>query len=211
MRTASQGGLSSVLFGRTRSGVLAMLYGRAEKSFYLREIARHIGSSVGSVQRELEQLRRAGLVTRTSSGHQVFYQANQAGPVFEEMRALVTKTIGVVDVIHASLAAISPRIRVAFVYGSVARHQDTAESDIDLMVVGQARFDEVLVRLAKAQATLGRDINPTVYSTSEFKAKLADGNNFLNTVLKGKKLFVIGTEDELAEVGGKRLAPAARN
>jgi predicted nucleotidyltransferase len=211
MSTASQHGLSSVLFGRTRSGVLAMLYGRAEKSFYLREIARHIGSSVGSVQRELDQLCRVGLVTRTSSGHQVFYQANKAGPVFAEMRALVKKTVGVVDVVNSALAVIAPRIRVAFIYGSVARQEETAESDIDLMVVGSARFDEVLERLSKAQTTLGRDINPTVYSPREFKAKLADGNNFVNTVLKGSKLFVIGNEDELGEVGGKRLAQAARN
>jgi uncharacterized protein len=210
MSTAPQSGLSSVLFGRTRSGVLAMLYGRPRSSFYLREIARHIGSSVGPVQRELDQLHRAGLVTRTSSGHQVFYQANKNGPVFEEMRSLVAKTVGFVDVIHSALAPISTRIRVAFIYGSVARQEETAESDIDLMVVGRARFDEVLVRLSKAQVKLGRDINPTVYSSREFSAKLADGNNFLNTVMKDKKLFVIGTENELAEVGGKRLAQAAR-
>jgi len=211
MSTASHGGLSAVLFGRTRSGVLAMLYGRADRSFYLREIARHIGSSVGSVQRELDQLCRVGLVTRTSSGHQVFYQANRTGPVFEEMRALVKKTVGVVDVILSALAAISARIRVAFIYGSVARQEETAESDVDLLVVGRARFDEVLARLSKAEAALGRDINPTVYSPREFKAKLADGNNFLNAVVTGSKLFVIGNEDELAEVGGKRLAQAARH
>ncbi len=200
-----------MLFGRTRSRVLAMLYGHPDKSYYLREIARHIGVSVGPVQRELDQIHRVGLVTRTSSGHQVFYQANPAGPVFEEMRALVAKTVGVVDVIHSALAEISAKIRVAFIYGSIARQEETSESDIDLMVIGRVRLDEVLVRLSKAQVALGRDINPTVYSSREFKAKVADGNNFLNTVLKSKKLFVIGNDDELAEVGGKRLAQAARN
>jgi uncharacterized protein len=188
-----------------------MLYGRPEKSFYLREIARHIGSSVGPVQRELDQLCRVGLVTRTSSGHQVFYQANRTGPVFEEMRALIKKTVGVVDVIHSAMAAISDRIRVAFIYGSVARREETTGSDVDLMVVGRARFDEVLARLSKAEAALGRDINPTVYSPREFAAKLADGNNFLSTVTTGDKLFVIGNENELAEVGGKRMAQAARH
>jgi uncharacterized protein len=211
MSTASRDGLSSLLFGRTRSGVLAMLYGRAEKSFYLREIARHIGISVGPVQRELDKLCRVGLITRASSGHQVFYQANRTWPACEEMRALIEKTVGAVDMIHSALAAISGRIRVAFIYGSVARREETTGSDVDLMVVGSARFDEVLARLSKAEAALGREINPTVYSPREFKAQLADGNNFLNTVVTEDKLFVIGNEDELAEVGGKRVAQAAKH
>jgi predicted nucleotidyltransferase len=211
MSTQSHDGLSTVLFGRTRSGVLALLYGQAEKSFYLREIARHIGASAGAVQSEMEQLCRAGLVTRTSSGHQVYYQANKASPVFGEMRALVTKTVGVFDVVRSALDAISAKIRVAFIYGSVARHEQTAESDVDIMVIGRARFDEVLARLSKAQGRLGREINPTVYSPREFKAKLADGNNFVTSVMKGDKIFVIGGEDELAEVGGVRMAKAAGN
>lgn len=211
MSTESNDSLSAVLFGRTRSGVLALLYGQAEKSFYLREIARHIGASAGAVQSEMEQLCRAGLVTRTSSGHQVYYQANKASPVFGEMRALVTKTVGVFDVVRSALDAISAKIRVAFIYGSVARHEQTAESDVDIMVIGRAGFDEVLARLSKAQGRLGREINPTVYSPREFKAKLADGNNFVTSVMKGDKIFVIGGENELAEVGGVRMAETAGN
>jgi uncharacterized protein len=201
MSTAAKDALSTVLFGRTRSGVLAMLYGHTDKEFYLREIARHVDVSPGAVQRELAQLCRAGLATRTSSGHRVFYQANKASPVFVEMRALVNKTVGVFDILATALASISKRIRVAFVYGSVARHEQKSESDIDLMVIGDAGYDQVLARLLKVQDVLGREINPTVYSPKEFKSKLSSGNHFLNSVLKADKLFVFGGEDELKKLG----------
>lgn len=201
-------GMADLLFGRTRGAILALLYGRSDQSFYTRQIAREVKASIGTVQRELENLSRVGLIIRNSVGNQVFYQANRDAPVFQEMRALVSKTIGVFSVLRSALQAHSKRIVAAFVYGSLAREEETAQSDIDLMVVGDATLDEVLSRLSAAEKTIGRPINPTVYSTAEFKSKLAAGNHFLHAVLMGRKEFLIGDEDELRKVGRVRVAKA---
>jgi uncharacterized protein len=204
-------GLADLLFGQTRGAILALLYGRANQTFYTRQIAREVDASVGAVQRELENLTKVGLVIRTSLGSQVFYQANRDAPVFSEMRALVNKTVGIFSILRSALHPLSKRIALAFVYGSVARQAETAKSDIDLMVVGTATVDDVLSHLASVEKNLGRPINPTVYSASEFKAKIADGNHFLKAVLKGQKVFLLGDEDELGKVGGVRLAKARTN
>jgi len=206
MSTSS--GLADLLFGRTRGAVLALLYGRADQSFYTREIAREVDASVGAVQRELENLCKVGLILRKSVGSQVFYQANRDIPIFPEMRALINKTIGIFGVLRVALRPLSRQIIAAFVYGSVAREQETAQSDVDLMVVGKATLEEVLSRLSTAEKGIGRSINPTVYSLAEFKTKLVAGNHFLNSVLKSKKVFLLGDEDELRKVGGVRLAKA---
>jgi predicted nucleotidyltransferase len=205
MRTTSHS-LADVLFGQIRGGVLALLYGQADKSFYVRQIGRHVNASAGAVQRELEKLAKVGLIVRTAVGNQVFYQVNRRNPVFSDMRALVSKTVGVFGVLHSAIKPLSERITVAFVYGSVARQEETAESDIDLMIIGKAKLDEVLSRLSGAEKALGRLVNPTVYSMQEFKEKLRAGNHFLNAVLNGKKVFLTGNADELGKMGGKTRA-----
>lgn len=201
-------GLADLLFGRTRGAILALLYGRADQSFYTREIAREVDASVGAVQRELENLSKVGLILRKSVGRQVFYQANRDIAIFPEMRALINKTIGIFGVLRSALRPLATQIIVAFVYGSVAREQETAQSDVDLMVVGKASLEEVLSRLSTAEKGIGRSINPTVYSMTEFKSKLAAGNHFLISVLKGQKVFLLGDEDELRKVGGVRVVKA---
>lgn len=207
MRTSSHS-LADVLFGQIRGGVLALLYGQADKSFYVRQIARHVNASVGAVQRELEKLAKVGLIVRTSVGNQVFYQINRHNPVFSEMRVLVGKTVGVFNILHSAIEPLSEKMTVAFVYGSVARQEETAESDIDVMIVGKVKLDEVLSRLSDVEAALARAVNPTVYSVREFKEKLQAENHFLSAVLNGKKVFLIGNEDELRKMGGVRMAKA---
>ena len=136
----------------------------------------------------------------------MFYQANREANVFPEMRTLVNKTIGVFHVLRTALQALSKRIVVAFVYGSVARGEETAQSDIDIMVIGDAKLGDILSRLSRIEKAIGRPVNPTVYSIAEFKSKRAGGNHFLDAVLKGKKVFLLGDDDELRKMGGVRLA-----
>src|SRR5437868_15406281 len=124
------------------------------------------------------------------------------------MQALVNKTIGIFSALQSALHPLAKRVLVAFVYGSVARKQETAQSDVDLMVVGKVTLDEVLSRLSTVEKGIGRSINPTVYSVAEFKSKFASGNHFLTSVLKGQKVFLLGDEDELRKMGGIRLAKA---
>jgi len=208
MSTPSSNTLSDVLFGQIRGRVLALLYGRAGKSFYLRQIARHLKASVGAVQRELEKLAEVDLITRTSVGNHVFYQVNQSNPVFAEMRVLVGKTVGIFNILRSALEPIADRITVAFVYGSVARQQERAESDIDLLLIGDVELDEVLACFSDAETALGRTVDPTVYSVSEFKRRLEAGNHFLNAVVNTNKVFLIGSEDELGKMAGIRMVKA---
>jgi uncharacterized protein len=205
---STHNGLADLLFGRTRGAIMALLYGHADQSFYTRQIAREVEASVGAVQRELENLSKVGLIIRSSMGSQVFYQANRDAPIFREMQTLVNKTVGIFSVLRSALHPLANRVSVAFVYGSLAREEETAKSDVDLMVVGKATLNEILSRLSTVEKSIGRPINPTVYSVAEFKSKLANGNHFLTAVIKGQKAFLLGDEDELRKMGGVRLAKA---
>jgi predicted nucleotidyltransferase len=193
--------LSDTLFGRTRGAVLSVLYGHVGESFYLRQLARLTGKSLGPVQREVRQLVDAGLVTRRIEATRTLYSANQEGPVFAEIKSVITKTIGMHDVLNSALEELRRKINLAFVYGSVARSGETARSDVDLMVVGKVDFSTVVSKVAKAQKALNREINPTVYSVKEFQSKLR--GNFLKNVLAEKKLFIIGDENVLRQLGEK--------
>jgi uncharacterized protein len=184
--------LGDLLFGQTRGRILALLFGHPEQSFYIRQIARETRTSAGSVQRELEALASVGLIQRSDSGHQVYYQANRNHPVFPEIHALVAKTVGVFQVLGTALAPLASRISQAFVYGSLASGSENAQSDVDLMVVGEVTLDEVLAELAPVEPRIGRPINPTLYSDSDFKTKIDSGNHFLRSVMQGKKVFLIG-------------------
>jgi predicted nucleotidyltransferase len=198
--------LSGTLFGKTRRAVLSLLYGHADDAFYLRQIARAAGAGLGAVQRELKQLSDAGIIQRIVRGRQVYYQANPRCPVFEELKKLVVKTVGMGAVLQAALAPLADRIKVAFIYGSVARNSEGWDSDVDVMVVGKVTFAEIVSSLSEAQKTIGREINPTVYPPAEFRSKLAAGHHFLNTVLKEPTLFLIGDKGELARLAKKPLA-----
>jgi predicted nucleotidyltransferase len=204
---AEVGALADVLFGKGRGAILALLYGHPDQSFYYREITRQlVGVSVGTVQRELDTLSRLGLIARSTVGNQVFYRANRNHPIFPELRALVGKTVGASRVLSSVLAPLAERISLAFIYGSMARQAEKAESDIDLLIVGKVTLEDVLTSLGDVESSLGRPVNPTVYSLAEFKTKLSNGNHFLNSVVRGDKVFLIGDEDELRKVGGIRLA-----
>ena len=189
--------------------ILALLYGRPDEAFYLRELARSSGTTASSLQRDLAALARAGIVVRTVRGHQVYFRANRACPVFDELRGLVVKTFGVAEVLKEALRPLVHRIDAAFVYGSVARGEERTGSDIDLLVVGEAGFGEVIEALAAAQRRLGREINPTTFPRGEFAQKVRAGNHFLATVLKEAKLFLIGGDHDLGQLTGNRKAEGA--
>ncbi len=191
------------LFGRTRSALLALLYGRAEQAFYLRQLDRELEVGYGALQRELKHLSEMGLIVRSAQGNQVLYRANAQSPIFRELKSLVAKTVGIRESLVSALATLETKIKVAFIYGSVARQQELANSDVDLMVVGSASFSEVVSALGPAQRAAGREINPTVFAVSEFRAKSAAGNHFLRTVMSEKRIFVIGTQHELAKLVAK--------
>lgn len=190
--------LSDALFSKAQRRVLGLLFGHAERSFYANEIVRAARAGVGAVQRELESLAAAGLVTVSRVGNQKHYQANRAAPIFEELRAIVLKTFGVADVLRQGLLPISSKATVAFVYGSVAKGTDTAKSDIDVMVIGEdLAYPEVYSALMPVEAQLARKINPSIYSYEDVRLKLKKGNAFLTRIMAQPKIFLIGSERDL--------------
>jgi len=199
MRTTDTS-LGNLLFGQTRGRILTTLYGMPDNAFFIRQIARSIDVSVGTVQRELATLAGVGLILRTHNGNQVFYQANRDHPAFAELHALLAKTTGVFHLLTAALSPLAERIEFAFVYGSFARGDENAASDIDLMVIGEVGLDELLDHLTPLERTLGRPLNPTVYSRKELRAKLKAENHFLTAIQKGQNAFLIGDQHEFREI-----------
>ena len=190
--------LSDLLFpNQYRRKVLGLLLMRPEQQIHLRELARVIGAAPGTLKKELDALCEAGLLRAERVGNQVRFCANTAHPVFPELQALIRKTIGLVDALRLSLAPLAGRIDAAFVFGSMASGTESAGSDIDLMVVGDAGFAEIVDATYAAQATLGREINPKVMSASEWQAKNAERNAFLQDVLNKPRIMLIGDADPL--------------
>jgi len=192
--------LSTILFGKTRRAVLSLLYTHPDESFYLRQIARVAGVGMGSIQRELKALSEAGIIQSSVKGKLVYYQANPQCPVYAELKGLIVKTAGLGDILKSALATLSDRIQTAFIYGSFADGKEHKSSDVDVCVIGQVMFAEVVSALGIAQQNLGREINPTVFPPEEFQTKLASQNHFLTSLMKGSKIFIVGDEHELAKL-----------
>jgi predicted nucleotidyltransferase len=198
--------ISQTLFGKTRRAVLSLLYSHVDEAFYLRQIVRVAGVGLGAVQRELKLLSDAEIIQRIVRGRQVYYQANPQCPVFEELKALVIKTVGIAAIVQAALAPLADRIRIAGIYGSIARSEEHRGSDVDLLVVGKVTFAEIVSALDQAQKTINREINPTVYPVEEFQSKLSAGHHFLSTIVEKPMFFLFGDKRELARLAKKRLA-----
>lgn len=190
--------VADALFSGLQQRLLGLLFGQPERSFYGNELLRLTATGRGALQRELEKLVAADLVTITSVGNQKHYQANPASPVFAELRGIVLKSVGLADVLRAALAPLADRIALAFVFGSVARGTDTAASDIDLMIVAEGLgYTDLFEGLAAAEQTLGRKVNPTLYTPDELAEKIRTENNFVLRVLEQPKIFLTGNEHDL--------------
>jgi predicted nucleotidyltransferase len=192
--------VASVLFPGYRRRVLGMLLLHPEDSLHGRELARRTGLPAGTLTRELKLLAEAGLLTCERRGNQLIYSANRESPIFTELAQILRKTSGVADVITEALDPLSGAIHVAFIFGSVARGVERAGSDVDLMVIGSADFGSVVEALYPAQGTLAREINPKIFSPSEWERKIQEDNAFVIEVLRQKKIFLKGGEHELAEL-----------
>lgn len=187
--------IADALFPKVRQRVLAVLFGTPDRTYYANELIAIVHSGKGAVQRELESLSQSGLITTRKRGNQTHYQANASSPVFDELRGLVLKTMGLADTLIAALAPLAGHIERAFVYGSMASGQDTAQSDVDLMVVSaDLVYGELFGALESASVALGRRINPTLYSPEELTRRMAEDQAFVTRVMQQPKIWLIGRE-----------------
>lgn len=191
------------LFPEVRGKVLAAVFGQPAREWYLTELARNLGTQPSSLQRELEALSKAGILEQRRDGRRVYVKADRSSPVFADLSGLLGKTAGIVPVLRGELETLGESVRLAFVYGSIARSEETSTSDIDLMVVGKAGLSDLIPAIRNSERILGRPVNPSVYSLEEFQERARSGDHFLTTVLKGAKQFVKGGEDELERITGK--------
>lgn len=191
--------LLTALFPQVRQRLLSILLGQPERSFYANELIRQAGSGIGAVQRELQSLAAAGIVKAEMRGNQKHYQANEASPIFSELRSIISKTLGIPEIVRDALMPIADRISWAMLYGSAASGQLHAGSDIDVMVVSDQLTLEDLYRvLAGAETRSSRKINPTLYTSGEFRTRKLAGNHFLSKVLQGHHLSLIGSDSAVA-------------
>jgi len=191
--------LVDIVSSRVKAEILRLLFGLRQPELHLRELARQSGLSLGTVQQELRRLTRVGVVSARKDGNRVYYRANALHPVHGELRSLVLKTNGLAGVLHQVL--LDKQVLVAFVFGSVARGDTRAESDVDLMVIGPVGLRRLTQLLSGVAEKLGREVNPHILAPEELKERKQQGDHFVTSVLAAPKLFVKGTEDELAAMG----------
>jgi predicted nucleotidyltransferase len=198
-RKTSPGSLADALFTPVQQRVLGLLFGQPDRRFQSAELFRLVKGGVGAVHRQLVRLEKAGLVEVTHVGNQKHYQVRRESPIFAELQGLVSKTVGVVEPLRTSLNVKADSIRAAFVFGSIAKASDHAKSDIDLMVISDALgYPDLFEALQTAETRLSRSINPTVMSVADWRAKKERENSFAARVAAQPKLFVIGSDDDLA-------------
>ncbi len=197
-RETSESGLADALFTPIQQRVLRFLFGQPDRRFQSSELIRLVNGGVGAVHRQLSRLEEAGLVEVTRVGNQKHYQARRGSPVFSELQGLVAKTVGIVDPLRDALSAMAESIRAAFVFGSVAKGNDHARSDIDLMVISDLlHYPDLFEALQQAEALLARPVNPTIVSLADWRAKVAQDDSFAARIASQRKLFVIGSDDDL--------------
>jgi len=189
--------LETILGSKLRVKVLGWLFTHPDERYFVRQLTSLLREDSTNVSRELIRLEKTGVLVSTREGKQKYYQANRKSPIYDELHGLIVKTTGVVAVLRSALAPSAGRIKVAFVFGSIASGNEDRTSDIDVMVVGAISFGDVVSLLSSAEEKLGREINSVVSPISEFKQKVRDDHHFVKTVLEGEKIFLIGGEGEL--------------
>lgn len=194
--------IGNVLFTKTQQKVLGLLYGQPYKSFYLNEIVRLSDIGRGTIKRELERMTASGIVIQKRIGNQNHYQANESCPVYQELLGIVRKTFGIADVIKTALTPIFDRILFAFIYGSIAKSEDSSKSDIDLLVISdKLTYSEVMERLIEVEGSLGRVVNPTIYDLNQIKQKLKQDNAFVARIIEQPKIWIKEDQDVFDQFG----------
>lgn len=189
--------LSTLLFTEYQRRVLALLLLHPEASYHVREIARLTHTTAGTLHRELSKLAKAQVLTRVTSGNQVYYQANRDCFIYEELASILRKTSGVVDVLSDALVLVAKNITVAFVFGSLAKGTEHEGSDIDVLIIGEVDYGDVVSALYPAQTLLRREINPKVFTENEWESRSEKNDPFIKNILSKPKLFIIGDENDI--------------
>lgn len=192
--------LSEILSSKVRAEIFRILFGLGEEELYMRELERRSGFTIGTIQTELKKLLSIDLVKKRKDGNRSYFSANRTHPLYQDIRSMVLKTTGLVDILKSALQDQTD-IQIAFVFGSIARNEAKADSDVDLFIIGDTGLRNVSVLLSGASEMIGREINPHVVSKEEFTQRKHANEHFINRIFEESKLFIIGNEDDLKTMG----------
>lgn len=190
----------AALISKSHRRILEVLFLEPNKPWYRSELARKLGVRPSTIQRPLTGLVDAGVLDARPDGNRLYYEVNLQSPIYAELRGLVVKTSGLVQVVADALGRLAEEIDLAFIYGSVARGEENASSDVDLLLVGSIGLAALALPLREARERLGREVNASVYAPAEFAKKARDKKHFVSRVLDNPRLFVVGTEDDLGRL-----------
>jgi DNA-binding transcriptional ArsR family regulator len=190
------GTLSDILSSRVRAEIFRLLFGLDEKELHLREMQRQAGLSLGTIRQDLQKLVKLDLVTTRRDGNRLYYRANTDHPLYPEIRQIVVKTVGLLEILKGVLD--QEGVKVAFIFGSIASHREKAASDLDLMVIGTVGLRQLSGWLSGVSGQISREINAHTMTMEEFRRRQEKGDHFLSNVLESPKLFIIGNENDLA-------------
>jgi predicted nucleotidyltransferase len=189
--------LSTFITSKNRRRLLAVFLTHPDERFYLKQLKRDLViSSSRLLQDELAKLQEVGFITSVREGNARFYQVNKGFPLYPELKSMIFKTVGLADFLHGSLDELG-EIQAAFIYGSVAKNLEEARSDIDVMIIGDVDMDRLHEAISQAEASLGRELNYSVYGLADWKKQLKAGKAFVRDVAEGPKIFLIGGEDDI--------------
>jgi len=189
--------LTELFSSQARVSILELFLLNPADNFYQREIAAICNLPIRAVQREVQKLEKIGLINRSRSGNRNYYQIDKSSSIFEELKSIFLKTVGLGDVLRESLREQQEEIAIAFIYGSYAQHKETATSDLDLFIIGKIDPKKVSSMLANVRSSLKREINYSVYSEEEYRQKIQRGDHFVTALAKEPKIFLVGNENEL--------------
>lgn len=175
-----------------RRQLLAYFFTNPDTRLHGRDLAERLGMDHSNLAKELRRLEADGLFTSEISGRQKYFQLNPDYPLFEEVRSIVLKTAGATPLIARALGELQG-IEQAWLYGSFARNQQDAASDIDVLIVGTPERTALAQATRKLEQQLGRQINYTAMSRKEFDQRRARKDAFLEDVWKHKRIDL--TED----------------
>ena len=188
------------LLRKTKQRLLSAILLQPHRAWYLSELARHLNVPPSSLQRELTQFVHAGIFAKRLDGNRVYFQADSTCPIFPELSSLLTKTVGLANIVRQALVPMKAKLELAFIYGSIATSKERSSSDVDLMLIGTATLADLAVPLRSLESSLARSVNPTLYSSAEFTRRISANNHFLLAVLKTELLFILGTANDLARL-----------
>ncbi len=199
--------LKKLFSSKVRVDLLGLFFGRPDEEFYVREIEKILGEDAGNISRELKNLEGIGLLLSRKQGNLKYYLLDRKFPLYEELRSILLKTKGAAGVLRNALSGLKG-VELAFIYGSVAAGQETARSDIDLMVIGTLPLERLIKALKEPEKTLKREISPSLYERQEIEKRLRENDAFISRVMQEPKIVLVGEEDGLRKLAGKRIDKA---